>query len=1774
MAPGRKLAIFIDAIDNAVFAAGQASEECFPIKLLESFDTEPIDAVKLIVSCRTERRPKTYARVEEFELRPFTKKETATFLQNRLKHVTAVEINVAQARSGGNPRVLDYLIQSGKGLLDPSEIHNEVELDDLIQQRIESALSSTTIKGYTTEELNAFLAGLAVLPPPVPVDEYAAAHGMETAAIESFVSDLSPLLERTTHGLMFRDEPTETLVHSRYATLSETLERVASNLLARQEDSVYAARALPRLLHELGESGKLFELAFDNRFPTSIKSAVGKRKIQYDRLKAATLHAAIKTDHNSLVRLLVELSTIAAFDQRGADYLLDHPELVVASQDVDAMRRLFEARRAWPGTRHARLAIINSLSGEHEEAHRHAIANKEWIQHYRRRDRNGPNTGPKPDRIDIAASIFFPLSRGDTKAAVRNLTGWRDWYAFEVSDHVFDYCHLAHILDPQSHCRTDDFVSSLSSIGTLSAALSFHEMPDSKRRELSAKLAALCKQETELHLPQSYSDSGTYEVQDGLRKSAAIALSLGLTTEAQTISLRTRHDRPAVWTYRNGLHHGEVFAFIFHVALRAAAEGRSIHEKELLPRELVTVCSGIANSLTGKKFLKQACQNLEKVPRKPRHGEEKAQRVPPDAMSPNEQQATERFLSIRLKPLLVLSRALSKTLAATSRTIDKRFIELVETWEQVRKNSGNYSTENFDRLFHQLGLEAVLFILWARRELKAKSIEHMLISVHAHMANASILVRIVEILAQRKPLQSIAGEQAQEACVMIEKEDEVSLRASQYGALGRAMLPANFNEATVYFRAGLEKMDAIDSGDYRYTNELLSFASKMKGKELDEGNFHALSNIYELNLGQEPEDLDWGLYGRAMAKAAGIRGLAKISRWDDRNQIALKNTLLPYLTGLLESGKINPEDALCINRLANPVEYFNASTKEFAEALRNVAGPDAEVITELITQFEDDNPAIAGDETVETLCTLAIETLGSSSELTRNLATSRHRFETARRGHDSAYDIHSSGDLKPNREAAKREKKNRAALARIVNATDPIDEASLIKAINDFNALGSLNVLKASFFADLRQKVSYKDRDQYVQNIANLEHLFFHWKFAELKDAKEEWGKSSKALADDYRNLAKPLIRLHAGDLIDNNKFSGSAIKKIAQITGVSMATLVLEVIKVSSSSRPDSTVTGSVWLAFATFLLGEADDEQGPIALNRLLSSESARLADSVVDGAWKTDCYPANDFVDVAAGLIWRMLGSPHALDRWRAAHCLRRFAKFSRWEVVDRIIAAFDTTTAGAFQAPELAFYFLHARLWFLIALARAALDHPTEVARYKEQLVAVVTNKEDPHVLMRHFASKALLACMDRGELTLDTCTLNAVRNADKSPHARVRKKVRNGGDFYQGRRPKSVPEPSFQFGLDYEFNKGDVDSLGRVFGKNCREVEDLISGVVHKIDPLATSMYEDGSRESRGQKSLDMTTSFHRYGEQLGWHALFIVAGKLLTAHPVTDDWWYEGDPWGEWLGRYTLSREDGLWLSDGTDRTPDNAVVRLLESKKKGLAITGDQKKIIQLAGLDIEKAVGRELIIQGRWHSSDGVEIELSSALVPPEKASLLARKLIREKPVRVWMPVFQGSEEDDNHMHGDKKEYSPWIVSPDGEVRLDEHDPYGVSVANLRPRLAQEYSSYCKLSRKDPFGRFWHNNRGTVLVRAEAWGRNETSPEFGPHRASRLWCKSSMLKDVLTKYDKELLLLFNLCRDEKKSDGSSGRLSHSIGVIRINKSLEIEYFKGRVNHPYIPEW
>ncbi|MEP6935637.1 MAG: hypothetical protein ABI988_17140, partial [Nitrospirota bacterium] len=646
-----------------------------------------------------------------------------------------------------------------------------------------------------------------------------------------------------------------------------------------------------------------------------------------------------------------------------------------------------------------------------------------------------------------------------------------------------------------------------------------------------------------------------------------------------------------------------------------------MHEKDVLPRELIPICSSINNDLVDKGFRDRVKEKLPEY--LSREHDEHGAKKDPRMLSYDEKQEAERFIEQRLQPLLALTQALTDFLAASPRRVDDAFTKLLKVWEDTRKSRDTYRTQEIDNLFHMLGLETALFALWARSELKPSSVKRFLTSVHDQNVSAHTLIQIVSILSQRQLLQVLAGEQAQQARTLIEAEHDVTDRASLFANLGRAILPASIDDASAYFRDGLEQMDAIGSGDYEFTNWLLLFASTMKGNELDERDFHTLMNICELNMGGEPEKFFWGAFARGLSKAAGPRGLAKLCRWEDRSKIHLSNTLLPYLIGLVDDGKIEPELALALNRLANPAEYYVCGTKEFAKAIQDKGGTTRpEIILELIKQFEDDNTDIPSDSAVKVLASLAEETFGSSSETTAYLSAAHKHFAKVRDTTNDHMNYRSSPDVGTRKRANDLDRGNRAKLKAVATATDPTDQVSLAEAIKALNELQHSWDLKGAFWASLRAKVPFKDRAQYVRNLCAQEHFNLYGKLAELKECKDSWVTSSASLDQVLKNEAIPLTQLHVDDLIDDGRISGSQLKEISDLTGVPIAELVLELIKVLA--RPDSSVSGAVWLAFASFIGPEADDGQSQIALKRLLGSEAARLADNVVDGAWAEGLYP----------------------------------------------------------------------------------------------------------------------------------------------------------------------------------------------------------------------------------------------------------------------------------------------------------------------------------------------------------------------------------------------------------------------------------------------------------------------------------------------------------------------------------------------------------------------
>lgn len=1768
--PERELVLFVDAIDNAAEYAHERGQRAFPVLLLESIHLSgPIPGVRIIASGRTHRIRQylNQSHYQGFGLRAFSPAETRAYLSARLPNVTDIETSVAQSRSEGNGRVLEHLVTGGRGLLDPSEIDKPIVLNELLTQQINSALSGAQKQGYKKEEIDAFLAGLSVLPPPVPLDEYAGAHGIDISAIRSFASDLAPLLDRTPQGMIFRDEPTETLVRETYGTNKRALKRVANNLLARQEESVYAAQALPGLLQRLGEGKKLFDLAFDERFPAAIQSTVGQRRIRYARLKAAVLHAAGAENKNRLVRLLVELSSVAASDQKGADYIQDNPDLVVNAADADALRRLFETRTRWPGARHARLTVASVLSGDLEEAARHFRNALAWVRHDIDNPADNAYDRPTPDHIDRAAIGLFRLAQGEHRRAISYMRVWYPWYSFELCEQMFELWRQFIQRTPRLRSNVEKFLDDLKNeIGPLAAVLSFTSCTDAQSRSLVERLAKACKQTKGLTLSGKMGRDRSYELPDGLRKAAALALSLGMDRQALDISLRAPHAAPGIWAMNSQHSEGDVFPFLFRIALKSAVSGVAVHERDILPNDLRPFAKGVGRALHDKEFKEALKTRIAKQIQKQRKSPE------PNKKLRNELKAdADRFLDHRLTPFLELTQALAAFLRAPLRQADRPFQDLVRLWANVRKNKEGYYYEyQFNHFFQSLGNTIVMFALWSRSDLKIASVRLLLKHLHEqdYLAPSS-LIGVITIIARRPRFDGIAGEQAVHAKTLVEREDDVTTRSGMFADLARAILPVSPADAAEYFRVGLEQLDAIGSGDYDFTNELLLFASSITGDELSEPDFHTLTNVCELNMSYEAEKFPWAAFAGAMSRVSGPRALAKLSRWHDRGKIALEYTLLPYLTALVQDAKIAPEDAIALNRLATPVELWVCNTEALAKAIHEKQYPNAKtLIAELIRQYEDNHPRLPSGATVKALAKIASDIFGKRHATTRYLADSSKRFDALRN------ELNDQSNYQPSRNQrlgkAPDDTQQKMGYARTLAAgTDPLYQGALENAVSQLKDEHFSREVEREFFSKVRGKVRHADRQKYLSLVARLEQLDSYAKFNELAECKKIWAGSSASLASFYRDLAPPILDVHAEEFLSFDRLSGYRIKEVSDITGVPVAVLSLELTKVFAA--PDWTVPAAAWLGLATIVNRDAAPGPAQTALAKLLNSGSARLTDTVPDGPWKRGLYPAADITDIAAGLVWQMLGSPRATDRWQAAHSVRCFARFGRWNVLDALVDKLESKSSESFGAPELRFLSLHAKLWLLIALARVARDSPSQIAKYSARLMKVALDRSHPHIVMRHFAVQAVLACDKPGAAPLSQSQRTSLETVNQSPlpHRANGERYYAYSDFYRG-RPEGTPEPTFKFHLDYDFDKHEVHGLADVFAQPGWGVKDLVKTEAHRLDPTVTSMYEKAGRETPSRRGgVGLTSGFHVYGQYLAWHAIYFVAAQLLAKHPITENWEH-GQRWSEWLSRELLTRSDGLWLSDGMDRAPARTKLNLLEKGKESLVLTGDRDKLMCLAGIE-NRTIERELVVEGHWESPDGVDVHISSALVPARFGRRLAKALLDEDEgdaSSIWLPRLNYDDEEHDRFRTEKREYTPWIVCPSTESGgLDDFDPLSVISVERRPRFISKIADEYSLQPGDPFRRSWRTPQKKIVATTDAWGY-EIPYEEGGETGVRLLCKSDFLSRVLKRRKADLVLLIKLTRYEKSLERyGTGRFSHTAAALRVRADLKVDYFAGPVN-------
>ncbi|WP_066452619.1 NACHT domain-containing protein [Castellaniella caeni] len=1730
------VSLVLDAIDHAGLAALDTATSSFAHLLMRSISVDPIDGARLVASCRPERLALATggASHRSFAVPLFTDAEVRSLVERRVPDASADEIAALLTRSGRNPRCLDNLIATGRPF-DPVSFpdapgEQQDLLDVLLRKRLAEAREAARARGASDADIDLLLTGIALLVPPVPIEELAVAHGLITEQVESFAADLAPLLERTPHGLMFRDEPTETLIRSSYGASQAGRDRILAALQERQLTSNYAARALPALLTSLRDADRLIQLAYDLRVPPGA-SQVSIRDIRLSRITAAIALAGQLNRRDDLLRLLLEASLVAAGHERSDRFLYEHPDLAAVTGDPEALRRLSATHVGWPGGKHAALALANVFAGDRDEARRHArrsIDWHNWAAHTRRSTRfNESSISRQWDDVGFA---YVEMLAGNDVRVAEFFARRDDGVAFAKFQDLFDlldrHQHSTH--PPKTRIATRLLRCRLPSRALYAAALPFVGRDPSHAGRLVAALAAAAS-----------ADGKSGDLAMGSVLASALAIELGMEKEAASILAGAALTSPGIYDYSSQYPADRtVQVTVLAAGVRAALSRKRAALIDLVPTEFIELVPTSARSRGAATFSRVLDQKLAA----PTFDGTRRRRKRRGGLDEEKRSDYSRTLSGRIQPMLNYAQDVADIIRPPhgemrDEMVAAAFDRLVRDVEK----SSDYPYRDGKAYLARNGFRVIFDLADALGALNATLAKRMV--EWAASAPGLFTPELTNVVARLSCVP-----QCHDAALLlaghverrIQLDTDVGSRISAYGSLARAVWRVSTDEAAAYFRRALDLAEAIGSDDFDRTNHLLELTGRYSGPELPPAAAHTLARILELNQNEDGK-FPWTEYAKTMVPVAGRATLATLARLDDRDAVRLGLSLGPALTVLVRDSKLSVEAAVALFGLAAPVETWTWRVSDFAsEIISRLPKERREWFFDLLLiEIDREDQLSPARETIERLQNLAERSLPAASR-----ARARIEGLLARLGPKSKSQAvippPTAAELPP-------------AFPVDLTTPDGIDRQILNEKIDESGRRWPVRTL-----VDLAKRASSPaERLRFVRAVVEATAATLADKIRALDDYLDEWGRSSAAMRDALPDLGLRLATKHATELTSSGTDAWGAWWGLEQHFHADRAILVEHV--VAALRNTADSLGGNAWLALAAKLASDVSDSAIAEGLERFLANTDEKLPPEVGDGPWDARFAVPSDEAVFVAGLVWARLGHPVAAMRWRAAHAVRRLVVAGRLDVIERLIDRFESTSSLPFGDAKLPFYVMHAQLWMLIALARVAKDAAHSFVPHRAFFERIAFSAEFPHVVMRTFAIDVLrelapaLAPEEREALIAKLGLANQ-SSFPSAPRADYR-------EFRYAPRPDASPQLEDGFHLDYDFNKYQVERLCHVFACPGWEVEDRISAWVRRWDTTVRGMYDcprGGSDDASW--SSGYVPDRDRYGGYLGWHALMLVAGELLATRVVVGEDW-GGDAWAAFLKEYTLSRSDGLWLADLTDPFPldltKEAGMPMPESGEKG-TIREDSNLLAPLLGLLDGKVAADWLPVVGRWSIGRDTTVMLQSVLANASDARAVVMTVLSAEAFFRWLP--DDEDEISRHFGSDGHTIQPWVAKTSNtERQLDRHDPYGAVTALDRPFPSDWSRDLLGTVSDDEATRRWSIDRRRAY-RAEAWGADGGRGEYAwSETGYRLLVNRDVLLSLLKISERSLVVLLTLQKYHRgKSSGRAGDTSgftHRSLVVVIDK-------------------
>lgn len=1368
----------------------------------------------------------------------------------------------------------------------------------------------------------------------------------------------------------------------------------------------------------------------------------------------------------------------------------------MASNDSEIHRRVFETKAAWRGARISSQSLAYAFIGFNDEATAKGSLGVEWLNWgLSQVDEHGHPTNNYSKDEHWYGAIYVMLLNGGLKRILNWLDNRDVTSAYNFLMCIFDFLILHSKESVQAKNCLNKLIEQACNETILSqycicAIILRFPLTVAQERKLIRSLAH------HVSSPEEKEERfWTPEKENSFREALLFIVIRAINNkqrkEAYEIFAKILCSGPKEYEFGHGSTYQWKNRFwVLYSSVNAVLKRRQPNIGDFLPEEIRKKLPKSALS-NGPKKIEEAIKKL--------FSESTKRKVAFDYQRKTE---LKKKLNSRVRPLVKISQWISSIINPSKDQTAENTLEALT----IKIDAASIYPYQDQKLFlTEIGFFAIFNAITQSRNWTSKSAEQYSEWLeNSELKNHDYFTEIVTEWSSDLSTQKAALKLSKYTCSLIKQETDTQTKIDNIAYLARAVWHVSKHEAGELFKQGIELADKLGSEDYPEIESLIHCAQEYDGRAFTDKELHNFSRICELNFPYETEKFIWTGYGKAMAKIGGAKALPIISRLADRGVIRLEYTLGPLLSYLIAHNKMTTELACPLLGVDEIAETWNWDLSDLIEnAFSNLSQNQKQSFAVWVAKEYD-------------------RTYGSSppEKILNKLKEVLNKTQITIPAYPHLKDL-----------PAKEESPNKYNTNEIIGTFNdgkdirPIDfDPTDLEALNQ-DITEELK-LSASPYTVWRRCVRIIDRISQLDEILKFTMLVSKIDVAPLEDIlkiydtlKEEWGDISNALHQLIKEGTIEALSKSSIGFFTEDWQLGSLLRDICAYTPGQEKEALCAILKGLGTELNE--FGSSQWIRFAASLAGYISDAGLEKGLKRYLRIRINDVPKELGDSAWSSIYESPPSSEDIVATFLWNQLGSPYTNLRWRATHAVIKNAEFGNSNIIEKLIEKFETTNALPFHSPDLPFYYHHARLWLLISLSKIATKTPLVLASMSTKIIRLSRLAND-HCLQKFYAVNVLQQIKDNDQNFSYDQELEEQKKMI-TPIGEIKREAGSypRADSYMG-RPDDVSEPEFEFYFDYDFKKYQIDHLGSQFGIHTWQVSDDMKNIIADWERDVSRSHECPRDISSDDRVYDEQQP---YGYYLGYHALFVAAGRYVKTHPIINVW--GDDTWEEWLKPYILS---GSWLSDGIDYFPASLPASGISLEIYEETPTMKERKSLAAQVSDQHPlSDANEITISGNWSDKEGIKYSFSSALIEPSKVRGLAYALMVQTPFHNYLPIKEDDFSDHWSRRGLDNPLSPLIGRyQDESTQMDEYDPYGIERANEWPQPHEGIINELELTFSNADGKKWITQDNAVVFSSRIWGAKFGR---GRHRydkkGSDLKCSREGLESLLQKKKKSLIVL-----------------------------------------------